>query len=386
MKVLALTEGPDSVCCRYRISAFAWALAERGLYLDVASLRKDPVGRVRQLVAARRADVVILQRKLLPTWQLLLLRRSARRLIYDVDDAVFQRDSYSRKPPESWSRTARFWATVYAADAVVTGNDYLGRFATGLVGPERVRRIPTCVEPNWYLPAWHYRTGPAARLVWIGQSSTLASLDRVRPQLAAAARRLPGLQLRLICDRSIELGPLDVVPRRWSSGAEADELADGDVGINWLPDDSWSRGKCGLRVLQYMAAGLPVVANPVGANREMVIHGHTGLLASTPREWSDAIARLAADPQLRRKLGAAGRRMVQHQYSVAAWGPRFAELVASVVRGNKEIDSRGSLREPTFCPRKGCESFGNNLYDGHPSPSIQSISDFPTGSEAHRTH
>jgi len=347
MKVVALIEGPDHVCYRYRIEAFAWAMAERGVFLEAAALAKGWLRRIGQFRAAGRADVVILQRKLLPVWQLALLRRCARRLIYDCDDAVFQRDSYSHKEAESWSRTARFWAAVYAADAVIVGNDYLRRRAVEYVERGRVYRIPTCVEPQLYRPARHRRRGAEARLAWIGQPSTLGSLYRAGECLAAAAGRLPGLQLRLICDQPADLYPLKVVPRRWSAATESAELADADIGVNWLPDDSWSRGKCGLSVLQYMAAGLPVVANPVGMNRRMVVHGRTGLLASTPQQWSEAIVRLAADPALRDRLGRAGRRLVERRYSVSVWGPKFADVVASaaVATGNTDSTSSECLRQ-----------------------------------------
>jgi glycosyltransferase involved in cell wall biosynthesis len=332
MEVLALIEGIDHVCYRYRIEAFAWALAERGALLRSTPLRKGTRHRIGQLHAVRQVDVVILQRKLLPIWQLTLLRRSARRLVYDLDDAVFQRDSYHRKGPTSTVRTARFWATVYAADAIIAGNDFLREAAAAYVEPDRVHVIPTCLEPSWYRPTDHRHVGfdgrnRGARLAWIGQRSTLPSLQRAREHLVAAARRVPGLQLRLICDRAIELPPLRIALRPWSSSTEASELADCDIGIHWLPDDSWSRGKCGLKVLQYMAAGLPVVANPVGINRELVVDGQTGLLASTPHEWAKAIARLAADPALRERLGSAGRRMVEQGYSVARWATRFADVV-----------------------------------------------------------
>lgn len=345
MKVMALIENPNHVCSRYRIEPFAWALAERGLTLEVAPLRRGALRRIGQLRQARGADVVILQRKLLPIWQMVLLRRSARRLIYDFDDAMFRRDSYSPKGPKSRTRLARFWATVYAADAVTVGNDYLKQSTAAYVEPERVHVIPTCIELKWYRPARHRRVGAGMRLVWIGQGSTLASLQCAREHLAAAVRRLPGLELRLICDRTADLAPLHVVLRPWSAVTEAAELAEGDIGINWLPDDSWSRGKCGLKVLQYMAAGLPVVANPVGMNRQMVLDGRTGLLASTPRQWAEAITRLAADPELRRRMGSAGRRLVQQRYSVAGWGPKFAKVVHAVASGRGPRGSWESVAE-----------------------------------------
>jgi glycosyltransferase involved in cell wall biosynthesis len=180
-------------------------------------------------------------------------------------------------------------------------------------------------------------------LVWIGQRSTLASLSRAAGHLAAAAERLPGLELRVICDCTPRLLGVGVVSRPWSSATEAAELAAGHVGINWLPDDAWSRGKCGLKVLQYMAAGLPVVTNPVGMNRRMVVHGRTGFLASSPQQWADAIVRLAADSQLRRQMGAAGQRMVQQRYSVARWSAKFADVVYQVATGATVVDRSPSM-------------------------------------------
>jgi glycosyltransferase involved in cell wall biosynthesis len=327
MKVLALTEGPNHVCYRYRIEAFALALAQRGWTLESLPLVPHTFQRSAQLRAATGADVVILQRRLLPLWQLRILRKSSRFLVYDFDDALFHRDSYSRKRPMSWTRLAHFWATIYAADIVTAGNAYLKEQASAYIEPQRVHLVPTCVDPHLYPLALHRRRGAEVKLVWIGQHSTLSCLNHARPMLAAAAASLPGLELRVVCNRFPSLEGIGVVPRQWSAATEAAEVADADIGISWLPDDPWSLGKCGLKVLQYMAAGLPVVANPVGMNREMVLHGETGFLASTARQWSMAIERLAADPALRARMGLAGRELVQQQYSVACWAPRFAALI-----------------------------------------------------------
>jgi glycosyltransferase involved in cell wall biosynthesis len=378
MQLLALVEGADHVCYRYRIEAFGRALAERGFALRAVPLCRGVVGRLEQLRAARRADVVILQRKLLPLWQLWILRRAARCLIYDVDDAVYQRDSYHRKPSASRRRLARFWATVYAADQVIAGNGYLCDRIASYVEPDRVCVIPTCVEPSRYPIACHQRVGGSCRLGWIGQRSTLPSLDRAAQHLEAAAGALPGLSLRVICDRLPRLTGVRIVRRPWSAATEGAELAECDIGINWLPDDPWSRGKCGLKVLQYMAAGLPVVANPVGMNRRMVVHGRTGLLAATPAEWAAAIRRLAADPPLRQRMGAAGRRLVEERFSVARWDARFAAAVAQTVR-RAALESALSLKAgpivrriaadwpPAACtelPSSECRGHRDLLLDG----------------------
>lgn len=342
MRVLALVGARDHVCYRYRIEPFAWAMAEQGLLLEAVPLERRFWRRIGQLRSLGSADIVILQRKLLPLDQLWILRRAAKRLVYDVDDAMFQRTSYSPKGACSWRRMLLYWATVYAADAVIAGNEFLRRQTARFIESERIHVIPTCIEPDRYTRVQHVRTGAAARLTWIGQRSTLPSLDRCREHLAAAARGVPGLQLRVICDCYPTLPEVRVVARPWSSASEADELAEGDIGINWLPDDQWSRGKCGLKVLQYMAAGLPVVANPVGMNCEMVIHGETGFLASTPQEWSRAVARLAGNPELRQRMGEAGRRLVEERFSVSRWCDPFARLIRRVVDQTSPMQARGT--------------------------------------------
>ena len=342
MKVLALTEGPSHVCYRYRLAPFAAALQERGWTLESLPLSTRPLVRSSQLREAAQADLVVLQRRLLPLWQLRLLRSAARRLIYDFDDALFCRDSYSTKAAPSWTRLARFWATIYAADGVVAGNQFLCAQAGQYIDPAKVQFIPTCVDPANYNLARHERRGAAVRLGWIGQRSTLPCLYHAERLLVAAAEALPGLRLRVICDRYPQLLGVRVVPRTWSGATESEELADLDIGISWLPDDEWSRGKCGLKVLQYMAAGLPVVANPVGENATMVRHGETGFLASTPEEWASAIARLAHDPELRARMGTAGREHLERHYHVHRWSHTFAEFVDRLGRPSLPVDRLGT--------------------------------------------
>jgi glycosyltransferase involved in cell wall biosynthesis len=128
----------------------------------------------------------------------------------------------------------------------------------------------------------------------------------------------------LICDRFIDIPNLQVERCHWNEATEPAEIAAADVGIGWVPDDPWSRGKCGLKVLQYHAAGLPVVANPVGVQAEFVRDGQVGFLATTAEEWVAAVRRLAGDPELRRRLGAAGRRQAETGYSVEAGAAKWA--------------------------------------------------------------
>jgi glycosyltransferase involved in cell wall biosynthesis len=327
----ALVEEPEHVCCRYRVAAFRPLLEQAGHQFDVRPRPRQWWEWFRLARELKHTDAVLLQRRLLQRWQLWLLLRAVPRLYFDFDDAVFLRDSYATRGLQSPGRLRRFAATVRAADLVIAGNDFLAAQAAQFTTPARVHVIPTCVDPARYLMAAHSGQGEGVRLVWVGSSSTLQGLEAIRPLLETLGQSIPGLQLKLICDRFLELTHLPVVPCTWSETTEAAEIAAGDIGISWIPDDDWSRGKCGLKILQYMAAGLPVVANPVGVHPEMVRHGETGFLASTPQDWTEAVRTLAHDPALRRRLGEAGRRRVERDYSVAAGASKWAALLKGSV-------------------------------------------------------
>lgn len=334
MHLVALVDRPDHVCCRYRVAAFEphWRRAGHTLELISWPRRWWEWFRIGSLV--RHADAVILQRKLLSRWQLHLLRRATKQLIFDFDDAVFLRDSYAARGLHSGSRLRRFAATLKACDAVVAGNQFLAQNARRFTAADRVHVIPTCVEPSRYPFAQHDASNDIVRLVWVGSSSTLQGLEMIRPLLEELGRNVPNLRLKLICDRFLDLEHLPVEKCVWSEATEAADIAAADIGISWIPDDDWSRGKCGLKVLQYMAAALPVVANPVGVHAEMIQDGETGYLAGDVKRWVGAIARLAGDLKARRAMGRQARGNLEGRYSVAV-GARIWLRVMDAKQGMK---------------------------------------------------
>lgn len=328
MRLMALVESVDHVCCRYRLAAFRPHFHQAGHQLELRPFPRSWWAWLQLRKELGRAEAVIVQRRLLGRWQLALVRRAAGRLVYDFDDALFLRDSYHRRGLHSLRRRRLFEALVRAADAVTAGNRFLAEEAARAAEGARVHVIPTCVDPAAYYQAKHTRTGPGTRLVWIGSASTMQGLASARPLLEQVARSCPGLCLKLICDRFLTLQHMAVLNCLWDEVHEAAELATADIGISWLPDDLWSRGKCGLKILQYMAAGLPVVANPVGVHAELVRHGKTGFLAQTTEQWAEAVGRLARDPELRRRLGQAGRRRVAAEFGIAGGAARWLTLLA----------------------------------------------------------
>jgi glycosyltransferase involved in cell wall biosynthesis len=140
---------------------------------------------------------------------------------------------------------------------------------------------------------------------------------------------VPGLRLVTVADETIDKSSMPVEHFTWSADTEADALVRGDIGIAPTPSDRWTLGKCGFKIVQYMAAGLPVVASPVGANAELVRVGETGYLPEKPEEWAEHIIRLATDATLRAQMGRAAREWVERKYSLEHVADEWAKLLAN---------------------------------------------------------
>jgi glycosyltransferase involved in cell wall biosynthesis len=226
-----------------------------------------------------------------------------------------------------WRTQRRFLATSRVVDHVAAGNEYLAE----IFRRQRCRAlvVPTVVDAGRYQVKPHAAT-PTPRLVWIGSHSTMPYLRLFLPAIEQAARELPGLRLLTIADARIESHAIAVEHEPWSEAGETAALCRGDIGIAPTPTDPWTMGKCGFKILQYMACGLPVIASPVGANAQIVIEGETGFLPREPAEWPAAVVRLAKDAELRSKMGAAARQRVQAEYSLIRAADLWAQLLMEV--------------------------------------------------------
>jgi glycosyltransferase involved in cell wall biosynthesis len=166
---------------------------------------------------------------------------------------------------------------------------------------------------------------------WTGCFSTVQHLDTLRGALKKLAET-EQFRLRVIGTPTYELPSVDVEAMQWRAATELEDLRAIDIGVMPLPDDNWSKGKCGLKALQFMALGIPTICSPVGVNTDIIQDNENGFLAMSESEWVDKLTRLLRDAELRRRLGDAGRVTVEQRYSAATQAPRVYEIFKSVQR------------------------------------------------------
>lgn len=310
------------------IEAYGWFSRPGRSAQKAAFLARAMIRRVGDVAGARRYDTVLIVREAFPAGPALfeaLLRRVARRLVFDFDDAIWLPSVSRTNRIARWlkhpAKTARI---IKLCDRVIAGNGYLARYASRHNSDVVV--IPTTIDMESYgsLP----RTSGVVPVVgWSGSPTTAQYLDIVVEPLRRLQR---DRRVRLIAVGATDWRPpaLDIEAYPWSSATEVPLLREFDVGLMPLTDDEWSRGKCGLKALQYMALETATVVSPVGVNTEIVEHGVNGLHAHDGAAWYEALVRLVDDPVLRARLGAAGRRTVVERYSVRANADRWLSALA----------------------------------------------------------
>ena len=329
-RVLLLGYDPDQPSFRHRIASLLPALAERGWD---ARVERFPGGRYGIRTWERRewlrwADVTVLHQIKLAAIEARLFAAFSRRRVFDFDDAIYVRKPRTLGAPadDSRWRRAKFVATCRLADAVAAGNAVLASAARPVA--RRVEILPTSIDVAQYPRASaDGDAGDRVIVAWIGSPENLVYLEMIRPALARLAARNPAFRLRVICSSFPDWPEVPIERVAWSAAGEAASLASAQVGIMPLTADEWARGKCAFKLLQYMAAGLPCVASPVGANREAVLDGVTGYHATDEAAWERCLQALIDSRDLRARFGAAGRAHVERHYAMSVYRRRYLALL-----------------------------------------------------------
>ncbi len=356
LRVLAFTPQPFAGAAgRYRVHQWREPLAEHGVELeatpffderafarlhgpgdwlgkgwDLARLTRE---RIARLSSAGRYDVALVHRELWPLagdWPLALLERHQRRWVFDLDDAVFlpnvsaaNRGLGALKAHTSAGRLAA------GARAVAAGNAWLADWARrerpGRAADE-VEVIPTAVDSDQWRPATRPQDAGPVRLLWLGSPTTLAYLAAWAPVLSRVAARHPGMELHVI-GASLEVSGLRCVSHTWDAATERTLAGRCHVGLAPLGSGDWERGKCGLKLLLYMALGLAAVASDAGVHHDIVTPGEDAVLVGDDEGLEAALDRLVSDAEWRANLGRAARSTLERRYSLRAVAPRLAGLL-----------------------------------------------------------
>ncbi|OSO97094.1 hypothetical protein B7O87_01040 [Cylindrospermopsis raciborskii CENA303] len=300
---------------------------------------KGYFSRLKIIPSLEKYDILWIEKECyrwLPAWfeRILVLNRIP--YVLDYDDAVFH--NYDQHPNFliRYLLANKHPQLMRSSALVIAGNYYLADFARK-AGAKNIETIPTAIDLNRY----QSYPSPSVKsqlpcIGWIGQRSTASYLHPFAPlfkRLLAEGKS----QFLAIGINTQQLGiPMESVP--WSEETEVEQISRINIGIMPLDNSPFIHGKCGYKLIQYMACGLPVVASPVGVNTKIIEHGVNGFLAGTLMEWETALERLLSDPDLSFRMGQAGRQKVEREYCVQVTAPRLIESLRNVMYSRHDSD------------------------------------------------
>jgi glycosyltransferase involved in cell wall biosynthesis len=357
MKVALLTKYGDlAASTRQRFNQYSPFLESKGFkmipypLLDDAYLKRLYNGsgrdhrhvssryfsRLKWLLSNPETDMIWLHCELFPFLPGLierLARWPRKPIIFDYDDAIFHNYDKHKSGIVRHVLGRKLHSTIGGAKIVTAGNAYLADYARSFCS--HVEIVPTVVDLNTYTRRSDPLSENAAMIGWIGTPSTWTEYMAPMMPLLTQAADAAGARIAAVgAGRAAAAHPLlDNLP--WTEDSEVARIHEMDIGIMPLTDTPWARGKCGYKLIQYMACGIPVIASPVGVNAEIVEHGVNGFLVSSDAEWAEALQILLHDPGLRARMGEAGRRKVEREYSLQVWGPRVAQMLRDVASTGK---------------------------------------------------
>ena len=335
MKVFFLIQGFNVAASRYRVLHYFPYFEEKGIETDAAEFPRGLTGWKALLPKLKGADVLFVQRKRLPLYLLLMLKRMNKKIVFDFDDAIMFKNSLSADP-YSLRRRMSFKRMLKFTDLVIAGNEFLKNEAEKYHG--RVSVLPTPIDERRYRAKKYEQSGQAGSddktpvtIGWIGDHGSIHYVESYKDVWEALGRKYgASVSLSIICDTFIETRDIETRKVQWTYDSEIDSLVELDIGVMPLFDDLWSKGKCGYKIIQYLGVGVPAVCTPVGINRDVVEDGINGFWAQSKEEWAEKLSTLIEDRELRARMGKAGRKEILDHYTVQVCGPRLVEWVRNL--------------------------------------------------------
>jgi glycosyltransferase involved in cell wall biosynthesis len=321
-KILFISKGEQSSSTRYRALQYFPYFKTQGWEPTHITISGGIYPIIQTLNSVKSADIVVLLRKTFPWPIFWSIRRLSKKLIFDFDDAIFTNSDGSI----SKTRMQRFIKTVSKCDHIFAGNQYLADEASK--NNSNVTVVPTSVEVTKY-DLTSPKNDDAFELVWIGSKSTQKYITEIIPAIEHAAQSVPNLTLKIIADFELSSPVLKIKNIAWSEIDEAMELSKSHVGLAPLTNDSWTKGKCALRVLQYMATGLPIISSPVGVNAYVVHNGVNGYLATDNKAWSEFIIKMYQEKEHLKQMGSEGKKRVFQEFAIDVVFKKMFAIISS---------------------------------------------------------
>ena len=325
MRVIVYTNDVDSEIFYLRIGRYKSLFAKNGIELDFEELADKKTARLKQYLLARKYDAVLLAGVILGSVELTALRKCARKLISEVSGWAVGKDLIA-------NGTDKFDVQMKHSDLVVVSHDFIGSLA--LKHCDDVLILPTGVEISRYKRMVNRAYDSKVRLVWSGDHDSLHYLLNIAPVLEEIGTLYDEVVLRVISDKYFKLKNMEVEPVRNKLGYMYNALSDCDIGIMPMREGKYSKMVDGYRVCQMYAAGLPVIASPVGENGDMVVHEETGLLAQNKDQWLNCLALMVENLGIGSQYGTAGRDKVKNKFEAVEIGKQFIEVMKEFGTGD----------------------------------------------------
>ncbi|TAJ10897.1 MAG: glycosyltransferase family 1 protein [Nitrospirae bacterium] len=309
-------------------------LAKSALLGKVAGVLWACIKRLRSLWIAWRSDLVYISLEALPLgpplMEWVIVRILRRPMVYDIDDLIYLKKPGTRDVlPNLVSRKWKVKCLMRMSRHVIVCTPHLEKVARSV--NDRVTRISSTIDTEKYRPRTQYET-VRVTVGWSGSFSTSPYLHLLDNVLRALQQRY-GAAIYVIGDANFSIPGVEVKAIPWRLETEVEDLLRIDIGLYPLPHEEWVLGKSGLKALQYMGLGIPTVLTPVGANLEIVSHGQNGFFADNEEAWITVVGKLIEDPELRARIGRAGRRTVEERYSVESNWPSYRDIVQTSLSG-----------------------------------------------------
>ncbi len=316
-------------------------LYQHGKHIQkIAGLVNGYFRRLKDILHISRFDLVFIYREAAPIGppviEWLITKVLHKKILFDFDDSIWLKDVSEAHKLWGWLKNpSKTRNIIKLSSGIIVGNKYLAEYASKF--NSAITIIPTTIDTDYHFSSNKIIPSNKITIGWTGSTTTIKHFETALPFLKRLKLKYKDrINFVLISDKNITHSPLEIDFIPWTKETEISDLSRIDIGIMPLPDDQWSKGKCGFKGLQYMAMGIATVMSPVGVNMDIISDGTNGFLAKTEDEWVEKLSLLIESSELRANFGLAGRLTIRKRYSVKSQKDSFLEIFTSLTRSEKQ--------------------------------------------------